>query len=406
MTLFVSGVPLHVTDRAFAAVFQQVSGFLTARLRTDRTRRVIGFVEYADAAAAALAKASLHGFKFPPVPASPAPSSSSSSISAASAASLSPAVHSSSPISAPTAASATLPEPGIVVQYARPQSDLQLRELELLESQHARAVAAAASAAVASSAAAPEERSSLLDAAAESVALNSFGAAAAVLQSKKKATLIAAATAAAAAANAVGVPSSAVAVAAVAVPASPAVVVAAAAPSPSPQPPSSPSPVSAAHTVPLPPADGVPHTPPPALKHPQHHRSTSYPLRASSSTTGGGGLFNGPSPDEARLNALLESGTITSTLYIEGLPLDATEREISHIFRPFDGYVSLRLRPTTSKRDPSVSFVLCFVEFDSPQRAAAALDARQGYQLSHDDRTLKITFANSARTGAPSTPKN
>lgn len=234
----------------------------------------------------------------------------------------------------------------------------------------------------------------MLDAAAESVALNSFGAAAAVLHSKKKATLIAAATAAAAAANAVGVPSSAVPVAAVAVPASPAMVV----------PPTSASPVSAAHTTPLPAADGVPHTPPPALKHVHHHRSTSYPLRAAPSM--GGGLFNGPQPDEARLNALLESGTITSTLYIEGLPLDATEREISHIFRPFDGFVSLRLRPTTSKRDPSVSFVLCFVEFDSPQRAAAALDARQGYQLSLEDRTLKITFANSARSGAPSTPKN
>lgn len=46
VTLFVSNIPLHVTDRSFAALFQQVPGFRSSRVRTDRTRRVIGFVEY------------------------------------------------------------------------------------------------------------------------------------------------------------------------------------------------------------------------------------------------------------------------------------------------------------------------------------------------------------------------
>merc|ERR1712087_977867 len=31
----------------------------------------------------------------------------------------------------------------------------------------------------------------------------------------------------------------------------------------------------------------------------------------------------------------------SSTLYVEGLPLDAAEREVAHIFRPFPGYQSL-----------------------------------------------------------------
>lgn len=42
-----------------------------------------------------------------------------------------------------------------------------------------------------------------------------------------------------------------------------------------------------------------------------------------------------------------------STLYVEGLPLDATEREVSHIFRPMPGYQSLRIMPKESKQHPS-----------------------------------------------------
>ena len=33
------------------------------------------------------------------------------------------------------------------------------------------------------------------------------------------------------------------------------------------------------------------------------------------------------------------------TLYVEGVPTDATEREVYHLFRPFPGLMSLRLRP-------------------------------------------------------------
>ena len=33
----------------------------------------------------------------------------------------------------------------------------------------------------------------------------------------------------------------------------------------------------------------------------------------------------------------------TNTVYVEGIPLDASEREIAHIFRPFPGFLGLRL---------------------------------------------------------------
>jgi hypothetical protein len=106
---------------------------------------------------------------------------------------------------------------------------------------------------------------------------------------------------------------------------------------------------------------------------------------------------NGPPTDPDRLSRLFDTGTVTSTLYVERLPLDATEREVAHIFRPFPGFMSVRVRPTTSKRNPSMRFLLCFVEFDVPRNAAIALDARQGYQLSAcDERGLKITFASRA----------
>jgi hypothetical protein len=108
-------------------------------------------------------------------------------------------------------------------------------------------------------------------------------------------------------------------------------------------------------------------------------------------------MSNGPPNDPDRLSRLFDSGTVTSTLYIERLPLDATEREVAHIFRPFSGFMSVRMRPTTSRRNPSMRFLLCFVEFDVPRNAAIALDARQGYQLGAcDERGLKITFASRA----------
>jgi hypothetical protein len=37
------------------------------------------------------------------------------------------------------------------------------------------------------------------------------------------------------------------------------------------------------------------------------------------------------------------------TLYVEGVPTDATEREVYHLFRPFPGLISLRLRGAANR---------------------------------------------------------
>lgn len=88
-----------------------------------------------------------------------------------------------------------------------------------------------------------------------------------------------------------------------------------------------------------------------------------------------------------------------STLYVEGLPLDATEREVAHIFRQVPGYISLRIMPKESKQHPvSRTFNLCFVEFDNKFQATVALHHLQGYKIDKNDtKGLTISYAKTAR---------
>lgn len=83
---------------------------------------------------------------------------------------------------------------------------------------------------------------------------------------------------------------------------------------------------------------------------------------------GGGGYYGGyggygSAPPSYMYNSL--PAEASSTLFVEGLPSDVTVREVSHIFRPFPGYQSLRIVPKESKADPAKVFTLCFVEYDS-----------------------------------------
>eukprot|EP01103_Thecamoeba_quadrilineata_P010976 TRINITY_DN2515_c0_g1_i1.p1 TRINITY_DN2515_c0_g1~~TRINITY_DN2515_c0_g1_i1.p1 ORF type:complete len:133 (-),score=25.11 TRINITY_DN2515_c0_g1_i1:4-402(-) len=88
----------------------------------------------------------------------------------------------------------------------------------------------------------------------------------------------------------------------------------------------------------------------------------------------------------------------THTLYIEGVPSDATEREISHIFRPFPGFQSLRLLQKESKQYPSRSYYLCFVEFDNKYQSTVAMNALQGYRMEKTDtKGLNILYAKTER---------
>jgi len=88
----------------------------------------------------------------------------------------------------------------------------------------------------------------------------------------------------------------------------------------------------------------------------------------------------------------------SSTIYVEGLPSDATEREVAHIFRPFPGYQSLRVLAKESKQNPSRVYNLCFVEFDNKYQATFALNHLQGYRLDKDDtKGLSMCYAKTER---------
>jgi len=88
----------------------------------------------------------------------------------------------------------------------------------------------------------------------------------------------------------------------------------------------------------------------------------------------------------------------SSALYVEGLPPDATEREVAHIFRPFPGYQSLRILTKESKQNPSRVYNLCFVEFDNKYQATFALNHLQGYRLDKDDtKGLTMSYAKTER---------
>ena len=53
----------------------------------------------------------------------------------------------------------------------------------------------------------------------------------------------------------------------------------------------------------------------------------------------------------------------TNTVYVEGIPLNATEREVAHIFRPFPGFKSVRLIPREKK--PGEKVIFCFADFEN-----------------------------------------
>jgi len=83
-----------------------------------------------------------------------------------------------------------------------------------------------------------------------------------------------------------------------------------------------------------------------------------------------------------------------STLFVEGLPGDATEREVAHIFRPYPGFLSLRILAKESKQYPNRNYVLCFVEFENRFQATIAIQALQSYKMDKNDtKGLIISYA-------------
>lgn len=76
----------------------------------------------------------------------------------------------------------------------------------------------------------------------------------------------------------------------------------------------------------------------------------------------------------------------TNTVYVEGIPLDATEREVARkyyqqlialidIFRPFPGYKSVRLIPREKR--PGEKVIFCFADFDNKFQTTLVINTLQ-----------------------------
>jgi hypothetical protein len=84
------------------------------------------------------------------------------------------------------------------------------------------------------------------------------------------------------------------------------------------------------------------------------------------------------------------------TLYIDGLPQDATKRELGHLARLLPGYQGMRLVVKDSKKYAGEKLVMAFYEFVDASAAAAAMARLQGYVFDADDPAewrLHVKFA-------------
>eukprot|EP00961_Rhodomonas_salina_P171758 2316112-Rhodomonas_salina.1 len=72
-------------------------------------------------------------------------------------------------------------------------------------------------------------------------------------------------------------------------------------------------------------------------------------------------------------------------LFLENLPLDATNEAVSAVFSPFPGFKEVRLVPSR----PGIAFC----EFDNEMQSGMALQRLQGYKM--EDNALKISFSKS-----------
>ena len=74
----------------------------------------------------------------------------------------------------------------------------------------------------------------------------------------------------------------------------------------------------------------------------------------------------------------------TNIVFIEGLPIDASEREISHILRPFPGFRSCRIKETKKEQNGKKNLI-CFGDFDEVYQATICINTLQGYRFDKND---------------------
>ncbi|KAK1414139.1 hypothetical protein QVD17_29880 [Tagetes erecta] len=102
-------------------------------------------------------------------------------------------------------------------------------------------------------------------------------------------------------------------------------------------------------------------------------------------------------PDSLRkADSIPVGGRESNVLFVDGLPSDCSRREVSHLFRPFNGFKEIRLVHKEPRDNADKAMVLCFVEFGDSNQALTALEALQGYKFDNkkpESTALRIHFA-------------
>lgn len=133
---------------------------------------------------------------------------------------------------------------------------------------------------------------------------------------------------------------------------------------------------------------------------PSYRPQMMMPMRGSEfgSHSGFSGFNSGSQSQSIALFSI--SSDATNSLYVDGVPNDTNEREVSRtsipnvdIFRPFPGFQCVRLIPKTANNNRN--YYLCFVDFENALQATIAMSTLQGYRFDKSDKVgLKISYAN------------
>jgi hypothetical protein len=109
------------------------------------------------------------------------------------------------------------------------------------------------------------------------------------------------------------------------------------------------------------------------------HKSTT----SSSSSSKSNSFINGIQKIDDKFKKFLEfRKNATNIVYVEGIPLDTTEREIAHIFRPFTGFKSVRL---IAKEKSGEKTLICFADFNNILQSTVCINTLQGYRFDKND---------------------
>lgn len=109
---------------------------------------------------------------------------------------------------------------------------------------------------------------------------------------------------------------------------------------------------------------------------------TNIPSNSYSSSTASKFYNNFFKFDDQFKDRLKFKKNSTNIVYVEGLPLNVTEREVAHMFRPFQGFKSVRLVIREKNGEKSI---ICFADFENMVQSTICINTLQGYRFDKND---------------------